>query len=38
MRPVPEMSAGMMPALLTPGVMRPGQFGPTMRVVPLSLA
>ena len=38
MRPVPEMSAGMMPALRRPGLIRPGQFGPTMRVVPFSLA
>ena len=27
------MSAGMMPALDWPGVMRPGQFGPMMRVL-----
>src|ERR1051326_1038637 len=34
MRPGPEMSAGMMPALLAPGEAMPGQFGPTMRVLP----
>src|SRR2546429_6653226 len=31
-RPPPEMSAGMMPALDWPGDATPGQFGPTMRV------
>ena len=37
-RPGPEMSAGMMPALDAPGLIRPGQFGPMIRVVPFSLA
>ena len=33
-RPAWVMSAGMMPALDRPGVIRPGQFGPISRVVP----
>src|SRR5215475_1025130 len=33
MRPGGVMSAGMMPALLAPGDARPGQLGPTMRVL-----
>ena len=33
-RPALVMSDGMMPALDLPGLMMPGQFGPTMRVVP----
>ena len=33
-RPAEVMSAGMMPALDRPGVIRPGQFGPISRVVP----
>jgi hypothetical protein len=28
------MSAGMIPALDCPGLMRPGQFGPMIRVLP----
>ena len=38
MRPGPEMSAGMMPALEAPGLISPGQFGPTIRVVPFAFA
>ena len=34
MRPDLAMSAGMMPAFETPGLMMPGQFGPMIRVVP----
>ena len=38
-RPGPVMSAGMMPALDWPGLIRPGQFGPMMRVdFPLATA
>ncbi len=33
-RPGPVMSAGMMPAFDLPGEMTPGQFGPTIRVLP----
>lgn len=33
MRPGLVMSPGMMPAFDWPGVMRPGQFGPMMRVL-----
>src|SRR3712207_8264658 len=33
MRPALVMSAGMMPAFDLPGLIRPGQFGPTSRVV-----
>ena len=32
--PGPAMFAGMMPAFDFPGLMRPGQFGPMMRVLP----
>ena len=35
-RPAPAMVAGMMPALDTPGLISPGQFGPMMRVVPVA--
>ena len=34
-RPALVMSAGMMPALDLPGLIRPGQLGPISRVVPL---
>ncbi len=33
--PAPVMFEGVMPALDLPGLIRPGQFGPMMRVVPL---
>ncbi len=33
MRPGLVMSPGMMPALDWPGVIRPGQFGPMIRVL-----
>ena len=34
MRPALVIVPGMMPALDFPGLIRPGQFGPTSRVVP----
>ena len=34
MRPEPVIVPGMMPALERPGLIRPGQFGPTIRVEP----
>ena len=37
-RPALVMSAGMMPALDLPGLIRPGQFGPMIRVVPVASA
>ena len=38
MRPVGVMSAGMMPAFDSPGLIRPGQLGPMIREVPFACA
>ena len=38
MRPGPVISAGIIPIFDLPGLIKPGQFGPTKRVVPFSTA